>query len=122
MTEKTKKRNWDLMIELIEYLQKNELYDMVYIYTNGRMYSSDPNKNAEQKTTRFGPFYDCGEITPSTKYNNPETITVTFEGSLYDAYNGYIHESTVEEDIQKICDKYGLYPEQGYAWDFSLYE
>jgi hypothetical protein len=38
------------------------------------------------------------------------------------AYNGYVSYPPAEEDIQKIAEKYGLYPEQGHAWSLAFYE
>lgn len=125
LTKKEQTRNTNLMIEIIEYMQKHELFEMVNIYTNGHLYSSDKtDKDFTTKTTKYGEYYDYGtyDVTEQIEYNNPNTITMTFEGPFYNAYNGNYGNYKTEDDIRKICDKYGLYAEQGYAWSLALYE
>lgn len=124
LTKKEKDRNKKLMEEIIRYLCKHDLFYDVFLYTNGRKYSSEENPNAIECIAYGYKYYDYGEwdVIKQIEYNNPNTITMTFEGPLYDAYNGYVSHPHAEEDIQKIADKYGLYPEQGYAWSLAFYE
>ena len=127
LTAKEQKRNQKLMLDIIQYLQKRDMFSDVNIYINNRKYSSDNHENATEYQTKYGPYYDCGEwdVEKQVEYNNPKILTMTFEGPLYHDYNGYfanISDCHAEEDIQKICDKYGLYPEQGYAWSLAVYE
>ena len=119
------KRNKQLMEELIRYLCKNDLFHDVNIYTNGHKYSSDKGPSSEECSTYGHIYYDHGDwdVESQIEYNNPETITMTFEGPLYYAYNGYTDDGyRTEDDIQNIMAKYGLYAEQGYAWSLAAYE
>ena len=47
---------------------------------------------------------------------------MSFDGLLYEDYNGYVNYADSQETIRKIADKYGLYPEQGEAFNLSMYE
>lgn len=94
---------------------------MVNIYVNNKLLTDHKTTNTQHATTPFGSYYIVNDINPkeNLEYYNPETITVTFEGPLYDIIN-YNNSSS----YQQLCDLFerkGLYIEQGYAWSFSLY-
>lgn len=127
LTDKEKTRNQKLMIAIIEYLQKKDYFQDVNIYTNGHKYSCDKHPGDIELHTKHGPYYDCGEwdVETQIEYNNPKTLTMTFEGPLYHDYNGTAFPYSkchAERDITKICNRFGLYPEQGYAWSLACYE
>lgn len=116
-----------MAIKLIKMIDKHNMFHMVNIYAGGKLYSSDYNdKNPEMKeikmendTVYYVQNADMDNI--PVKYNNPKTLTMTFEGPLYDALN---YESTDEtmKEINDIFDEYGLYAERGYAWSLAAYE
>lgn len=55
------------------------------------------------------------------EYANPNHIlSMSFEGALYHALNGYSNGS-VEEKLDKLFEKYGLYYELGHAWNLTVY-
>lgn len=124
LTKKEQTRNRQLMEEIIRYLCNHDLFEDVFLYTNGHKYSSNPSANATECSTYGHKYYDYGDwdVTQQIEYNNPNTLTMTFEGPLYDVYNGYTSYPHAENDIQKIAEKYGLYGEQGYAWSLAFYE
>lgn len=125
MTKNIENRNMKLMEDIISYLQKQGMFDAVYLYVNGHRYSNEKKSDTDiEKATKYGAYYDNGEydVTEYIKYNNPEILTMAFEGSLYQEYNGTYGSYKAENEIRKICDKYGLYPEQGYAWSLAVYE
>lgn len=124
LTKTEQTRNKRLMEEIIRYLCKHGMFIDTCFYTNGRKYSPDQGKSGVECSTYGHKYYDHGDwdVTQQIEYNNPNTVTMTFEGPLYMAYNGYVSYPPAEEDIQKIAEKYGLYPEQGYAWSLAFYE
>jgi hypothetical protein len=125
MTEKQKQqRNIHMMEDIIEYCGDNEMLIDIYFYVNGHRYSVENKPGATPIKTGKYIYYDCGpaDVTQIVEYNNPETLTMTFEGPLYDMYNGYYGSSSAEDAITKIANKYGLYPEQGFAWSLAMYE
>lgn len=120
----TKKQNRQMVLELIRYLQLQGLftYDVNLYFNNTRYGIPRRNDSDLVKKTRYGHYYitDNIDVSHYTKYFNPETITITFEGPLYDALN--YGNGSVNADIKSIAGKYGLYPEQGDAWNLSFYE
>jgi len=116
--EKMKK----LTIEIAEFLQKRDMFTMINIYSNNTRFSSDPAGNSSPETTKYGAVYvtkDC-DVTEIIEYNNPETITMTFEGPLNHALN--YESAKTENALQKLFNKYGLFFEMGYAWSLAAYK
>ena len=118
---KTQKRNINMMEDIIKYCCQHELFIDIVFYVNGHKYSSEKQPDAAAIKIGSDEYYDCGEadVTTIVQYNNPDTLTMTFEGPLYDDIN--YGDGSAEEAIRKIADKYGLYPEQGYAWSLAMY-
>lgn len=57
------------------------------------------------------------------EYCNPDTISITFDGSgLYGILNYDIDDRGFIERFNALLKEYGLYYEQGFAWSLSLYE
>ena len=125
-------RNANLLKELMGYIVYHGLDQDVKAYANGHRYSTekgdaDENRPAicTQYRGRLVVFYDEGEFNVGeyVEYFNADTVTLTFEGPLYTAYNGYGDDGyKAVDDIDRILAKYGLYAEQGYAWSLAAYE
>ena len=118
----TKKQNEKMALELIRYLQVNEMFRDVNLYLNGKRYSSSPHNGDQLKRTRYGPYYitDNVDVSEYVEYFNSETITMTFEGELYEALN--YDDGSISTAINDIAYDYGLYFEQGNAWNLAFYE
>lgn len=118
-------RNVALLLDIVKYLHKQDMLMNVIFYTNGHKFQTDSDSNSGSPIV-LGQItlYDMGEadVTKMIEYNNPDTLTITFEGPLYDDYNGCTAHPQAEEAFQEIAQKYGLYPEQGYAWSLAFYE
>ena len=56
-----------------------------------------------------------------TQYANDQTITMTFEGPLYDIINYYIPSGNFLYVFNKLLKNYGYYYELGNAWNLALY-
>ena len=129
MSIKTKKRTRltpakmeKVAIELMTYLQKHELFSYVYIYVNGKCYSdSNFNGLGTCQMTTYGKYYVIPNmpVKEIMEYCNPETISVKFDSALYYEINQ--GDGWVNDDLNKMFKKYGMYFEQGYPSDFSLY-
>lgn len=123
--EQHKKNMQKLAEKLIKYLQKNDMFHMVNIYVNNQKISSDEpygkEKPDEKKETKYGSYYvyNNKDVTKIVEYNNPNTITMTFEGPLYHEIN--YGNGKVENDLNKIFEQYNLYYELGYAWSLAAY-
>lgn len=112
---------YNLMTDLVMYLYKNELLFDVNIYVNAKRYStSEYNTDTNIKIGSAVMYQsDCENPEECVEYCNKDTLTMTFEGPLYQALN---YDGTTEEDLNKIFAKYGLYYEQGYAWSLTAYD
>lgn len=109
--------------EIIDYLSRVELFEDVVIYFDGHKFTSDKPKGefVERKTPEGNAYYDLGEadVLKWSKYANPDAPTFGFDGYLYEAWND--PDGRVQEGVEKIAKKYGLFPESGEAYDFSLF-
>lgn len=113
-------------MKIIEWLAKRELWYEVAIYVNGKCYSADgydKTKNPVRlQTPKDGVTYyvtDVPDPTVIVEYANPDLITMTFEGPLYQALN---YDSDMEQAFMDLFEKRGLYFEYGYTWSLSAYE
>lgn len=117
-------KNRKFMEELIDYLNQIDATEMVSIYCNGHLYQMESITKRESKceTSSGTVYYDQGEfdVTECVEYNNPESITMTFEGTLYHLIN-YASEGTWDK-LMEIGAKYGQYPEQGHTWNLAFYD
>lgn len=120
-------QNQKLMEDIIDYLEPHELFEDVNIYTNDHKYSSDKPRIADSSVTELttskgNKYYDYGKwnVTSQVEYNNPDSVTMTFEGDLYDALN-YDDKGIVMTKLEQIGKKYGVYPELGHQWSLAFY-
>lgn len=122
----TKKQKENLALDVIAYLMKKDLFYDVTVYADGKAYSSEANtfggKSKEIKTKYEKSYYLTNDIDVESQleYCNPDTVSISFEGPLYDALNYGSYQTM--EDLTVIAKKYGLYPEQGNAWNLSFYK
>lgn len=119
--------NFALMRDIVEYVSNlDELYDIGF-YVNGHRYFTDLISNQDKPRVEIIPgvfLRDEGEfdVREYLEYCNPDTVNMTFEGPFYADYNGYTERGWDSEmDINRIAEKYGLYPEMGYAWSLSFW-
>jgi hypothetical protein len=71
-------------------------------------------------------------VSPKTyiEYSNPETVTVSFDGSpLYEAINYGDYNPITDkyswrtvDQLNDLIESHGYYYELGHAWNFTLYE
>lgn len=123
---KTTKNPYVLMEALIDYLAPKGLFYDVYIYVENNRYLSTPlrgSSTTELQTSKGTVYYQedgTFNVRDYVEYSNPNTLTLTFEGPLYHALN--YGTGKVDEQIDKIAERYGLYWEFGYAYSLSFYE
>lgn len=120
----TPKNMEKLAVQLIRWLIKHDCFSDVCIYTKDTRFSSSrprtcSEEDIEEVKLKNGVYYKSpADVTQIVEYNNPDTLTVTFEGPLYDLIN---HNSYLESGLCSLFLPYGLYYEQGYSWSFALY-
>lgn len=109
--------------EIQKWLRSHEMWQDVCIYYGDQRMSTFQNTNGKTKFRYNGePFIEEG-FNPKDycEYANPDTITMTFEGPLYDVLNWNAGEQ-LEQEFCQLIHKYGFYYEMGYPWSLSLYE
>ena len=95
------------------------------IYFNGKAWSSSEEWNGIKGKEIAENLYEYKSKNPKDyfEYTNPDTLSMSFEGPLYMALNGYVGNwNKTEQKFAKLFEKYGLYYELGYAWSLSAYE
>lgn len=120
-----------VVYDLIKLLIKHDMFSDVNIYCNDKRWKSEwdgPGK-PEDKDCYLLKDKDQKTITPVYVQNdvkaydyiafaNPNLITMSYEGPLYDALNyGY----KMEKELTKFFEARGLWFEYGYAWSLSVY-
>jgi hypothetical protein len=95
--------------EIIEFLKENQLWRDVSLYYDNKRVSS--NNGIEYGIN----------VSDYIEYNNPETITMSFEGPLYHVLNDF-EGNDLYFAFENIVKKYGFYFEFGYAWSLALYK
>ena len=115
-------RNEMLAREIREWLLKNYMWQDVTIYFNGKAYSTDDG-NGHHYTNDPEHLIELNNVNPLDyfEYVNPETVSMSFEGMLYDVLNSYDCDS-LEREFSKLFEKYGLYYELGNAWNLTCGE
>lgn len=124
----TPKNMEKLAVDLMDYFYEHELWDGVIIYVNGNRYFSsgwgeDVAKLEKRSTDRGTPYWVERDVDVNRyiEYNNPKTVTISFEGALYDMIN-YVDYDFTYKLGQKFLEEYGMYFEQGHAWNMAAYE
>lgn len=113
-----------LMESILRVLYQSNAACMVNFYVNNKHFSTDEHDGYIRHDLRKDRIYwedpIPNDVTKQIEYNNPETITMTFEGPLY--HNINYGNGNLLEKIDKLASTYGLYAELGYAWSLALYE
>ena len=112
----------------------NEIYELcikynswidVAIYYNGkRMSSWYENDEGKTQYDYNGSPHIEGNCDPRDHFEyvrDPNILSMSFEGPVYDALNGYGNTRFVN-DLCSLFSKYGLYYELGNSWNLSAYE
>lgn len=112
--------------DIYDWCMAHEAWQDVIIYFNGKAWSSHNEWEGESGKKIGERLYEYNEKNPCNyfQYGNPDTLSMSFEGELYNILNNYWEfEFMVDwfEDFQTIFDKYDSYYEQGHAWNLSVY-
>ena len=114
-----------LAIDIYEFCKKHHLWGDNIIYFDGKAWSNSETWSGEKGKKMDEDLYEYANRNPSDyfEYANPETLSMSFEGSLNYVLNGYTRGSwKLEEEFLKLFEKYGLYYELGHSWNLSAYE
>ena len=93
--------------DIKQYCIEQDLWYDCRIYFNGIAWDSDGEVIKDINPLNY------------FEYANPKTLSMSFEGPLYQAIN---YDGYAESDLQKILEQHGYYLELGHAWNFSIYK
>lgn len=110
-----------LATDIFNWLVDHELWQDVSIYFNGICWSTS-NKDLSEfcyHERRYFSYPDdpkrCFEYV-----HNPNILSMSFEGPLYEVLNAYAPGWTkLEAEFLALFEKYGLYYELGNAWNLT---
>lgn len=115
-----------MALSVIRYLNRHGMFSDINIYAGGMHYSDTKHPGQELNT---GLVKNCEVWVKESdmraqpcEYNNPDTLTMTFEGPLYHAINYNSGRGCrAESELDQIFARYGLYLELGHAWSLSCW-
>ena len=113
-------KNRKMANEIRQWLLDHEMWQDTTIYFDGKAYSTSDGTGFYYNDPEHLVEY---EADPSmyVEYYSKDSITMTFEGPLYDLIN-YDFCSPLLEEFDDIFKKYGYYYELGYAWSLACCE
>lgn len=120
----TTKEIEELATEIFNWLVDKSLWVDVCIYFNGKRWSTSNKDNTEFCYNERKYFEDMAEPKNYFEYvREPNILSMSFEGDLYDVLNGYAYGwGKLSDEFRGIFAKYGLYFELGHAWNLTCYE
>jgi hypothetical protein len=112
MTQKM--RNLRVTQAISKWLVANHLHGDVHIYFNDRAYSFEDDGKITRRSHIKGSNY--------FHYANDDTVSMSFEGPLWEVLNFYHPRSTeLHEQFMNLLDEHGFWFERGNHWNLSLY-
>ena len=120
----TNKQKEQLATEIFEWLVKHEMWMDTCIYFNGKRWGTHNKETGEYYYNQHKYYEEVADPKDFFEYvNEPNILSMSFEGPLYEVLNAYRPGWTkLEDKFQKIFEKYGVYYEMGHAWNLSCYE
>ena len=117
---------WELLAkDIYDWCKANNVWEDTIIYFDGKAWSTDDEwSGVNGKEIEDGLYEYCNKNPLNYfVYANPETLSMSFEGSLYEILNGYSSGWVrMESEFIKLFEKYGCYYELGHAWNLSVYQ
>ena len=114
-----------LAIDIYEWCVKHDLWGDNTIYFDGGAWSNSKTWCGENGKKIAENLYEYDNKNPRDyfEYANPDTLSMSFEGSLNRVLNGYFYGWVrLEKQFSDLFQKYGLYYEMGHSWNLSAYE
>lgn len=115
-----------LAFDIMDYLNTHDMWESCIIYVSNQRFLSkgwgSQYDTYEKGITKKGTEYIIENdinVKDYLEYSNPDTISLAFEGLLYDVINADL--DYISKLDHKFLDKFGLYFELGHAWNMSAY-
>ena len=109
--------------DIYNFCIDNDIWSDCIIYFDGMALSSFSNWNNVSGKRVGIELYKYEDKNPLNyfKYANPDTLSMSFEGELYDIVNDFGCEFPgLYNDLNKIFEKYGCWYELGDSWNLTV--
>lgn len=115
-----------LATDIYTWCKANDLWIDNIIYFDGKAWSSSKEWGNIKGKYIAPNLYEYEAKEPRDYFDyvrEPNILSMSFEGSLYNMLNAYIQGwYKLEKEFAALFEKYGLYYEMGNAWNLSAYE
>ena len=112
--------------DIYKWCKKHHLWGDNCIYFGGKAWASWSEWHGVKGKKIDEDLYEYDNKNPRDYFEyvrNPNILSMSFEGGLYEVLNAYRPGWTkLENQFRNIFEKYGLYFEMGHAWNLSAYE
>lgn len=122
MTKATKEK---LARAIIKWCKAHGVWEDNCIYFDGKAWATWDEWNGESGKEVLKSVFEYENKDPKRymEYANPDTLTMSFEGGLYDILNAYVSGwAKLEESFLKVFETFECYYELGNAWNLSVCE
>lgn len=113
----------NLAVEIREFLLEHEMWQDTEIYFNGKRFTShDPVTGKYHYNDREHLIVEEDQD-PRNYFEyvaEDHILSMAFEGPAYEMINGYCSAGLLDK-FNAIFEKYGVYYEQGHAWNLSCF-
>ena len=114
-----------LAIDIYEWCKKHDLWGDNTIYFDGKAWTNSETWGTEEGKKIAEDLYEYEDMNPKDyfEYANPNTLSMSFEGSLNHVLNGYVYGwGRLVDKFEHLFKKHGFYYEFGNSWNLSVYE
>lgn len=111
--------------DIYKWCKKRGLWGDNIIYFDGKAWAAFDDWHGVKGKQIDVDLYEYEDRNPLDyfEYANPKTVSMSFEGPLYEVLNAYTHGWVkLESEFGKLFEKYGLFYEMGHAWNLAAYE
>ena len=111
--------------DIYKWCMKKHLWGDNCIYFNGKAWASWGAWHEENGKQIGDRLYEYEGKNPKDyfEYVNPDTLSMSFEGSLYNVLNANVSGWVkLEHEFGEIFKKYGMYYEMGHSWNLSVFK
>ena len=111
--------------DIYKWCKKKHLWGDNCIYFDGKAWAAWDEWHGVKGKQIDEDLYEYEDKNPKDyfEFANPNTLSMSFEGALYNVLNANVKGCVkLETEFIKLFEKYGVFYELGYAWSLSVYE
>lgn len=112
-----------LAVEIREFLLSHGIWQDTEIYFNGKRFTTRNPEDGHYYYNDRDKLFAEENQNPKDYFEyvaNDHILSMAFEGPVYHMINGFGHKGLIKR-FNKIFERYGVYYEQGHAWNLTCY-